>query len=157
MIINGYRVSNHLWSQAQAKGIPAPAVVAVLEQRTELHWIRVNGVGKCQRCGITKHEHNGVWVSENGHRFAIGIVVCDRCRTAITTYKANDEGCTPIRADQNIRQYQRKCADCDKKFIITARTWEKLSEQTRHKCHGRVVDLIAEDDKDKRGRYYLGK
>ena len=155
MMINGYRVSNHIWVRAEAKNIPAEAVVAVLERRTQTHWVRVNGLGKCQKCGVDKYEYNGVWLSAKGERVAIGIVVCDRCKSAITVYKNNNEGCTPIRPDQPIKSYQRECGDCGRRFRITAQTWEKLHEQTNHKCRGKFVDLIAEDDKDKRGRYFI--
>lgn len=146
---------NHIWTQAEKKGIDKRAVLELANRRSAIFYIRERGLGKCD-CGVAKHGWNGIG-SIDGVRYAIEMVVCPKCGDARTVYMMNNAGCTPIRPDQwakGQRKYERKCDDCGKKFLITAQTWEKLREQTTHKCKGKTVDLIADEHKDMKGKYH---
>ena len=156
--MNAPIIRNHVWVQAQKKGIDPRAILEVANKKSPVFFIRQNGLGKCD-CGVAKHGWNGIG-NIDGKRYAIEMVVCPKCGDGRTAYEMNDATCTPIRPDQwakGQRKFERKCGDCGKKFTITAQTWEKLSEQTTHKCRGKVVDLIAPHHKDKRGKYHLEK
>lgn len=145
----------HIWEMAEKKGIDPRAVEEVADKKSNIFYIRERGLGKC-RCGVAKHGWNGIG-NIAGKRYAVEMVVCPNCGDARTVYMMNNAGCTPIRPDQwarGERKYERKCDDCGKKFTITAQTWEKLREQTTHKCRGKVVDLIAEEHKDMKGKYH---
>jgi len=149
------RIRKHILKVAQDKNLDINAVNEIIENRCDIRYIRTHGLGTCRDCGTAKHEMNGFGKAKhNGKRYAYGIVYCPKCEWAITVYINNDEGCTPIRPDQkNVKQYPRKCNDCGRKFTITARTWEKLKEQTTHKCRGKVVDLIADEHRHLTGIY----
>lgn len=149
-----YRITRHLQEQANAKQIPMQVVNTILEGKSEIYFPSVWNHDKC-KCGFAKSCLSGIMTWE-GKRHAVSVIVCDTCVVAITTHKMPEAGCTPLRADQpNQKKYERTCADCGRRFTITARTWEKLSEQTMHKCkHNKRVDLIADEDRDKKGKYY---
>lgn len=150
-------VKPHIWKQANDKKLPHGAIQQVLEGKSATFYTRKQGLGKCKFCGNDKHELNGIGQWE-GKRYALGIVICPNCEIAITVYQMNNEGCTPIRPDQwarGERRYIRSCGDCGKSFTITAQTWEKLHEQTAHKCrNGKRVDLISDEHKGLTGKYH---
>ncbi|NBS70008.1 hypothetical protein EBT31_14000 [bacterium] len=149
-----YRITRHLQEQAGNKKIPMPVINAILEGKSEIFFPQVWSHDKC-KCGFPKTCLSGIMKWENV-RYAVSVIVCDTCGVAITTHKMAEAGCTPLRADQpNVKKYERECADCGRNFVVTARTWEKLHEQTNHKCkHGKWVDLIADEDRNEKGRYY---
>ena len=149
---------NHIYTQANKKKLSIPAVHELAEKKSPVFFIRESGLGKCDSCGTAKHGWNGIG-NINGVRYALEMVVCPTCGDARTVYMMNNAGCTPIRQDQvakGVKRFERKCDDCGKKFTITAQTWEKLSEQTMHKCkNGKRVDLIADEHRDMTGKYFL--
>ena len=149
-------IRNHVWTMAQAKGISPKAIQEVANKKSSVFFIRQHGLGKCS-CGVAKEGWNGIGTID-GVRYAIEMVRCPQCGDFRTAYKMNNDGCTPIRPDQwarGERKFERKCDDCGKKFVITAQTWEKLSEQTMHKCkNGKRVDLIADEHRDMKGKYH---
>lgn len=150
-----YRITRHLQEQAQLKAIPMPVINAILEGESPIYIPQVWHHDKC-KCGFAKSCLSGI-MNWDGKRHAVSVIVCDTCVVAITTHKMAEAAVTPIRADQpHVKQYHRSCGDCGRNFTITARTWEKLSEQTMHKCkHNRRVDLIADEDRNKKGKYFL--
>lgn len=152
--LNLSKIAKHIYNVAYRKGLPAQAIQEIISGRSQVRFVRTQGLGKCQRCGHNKHEVNGIGKLPNGERYAIGIIICPKCEVAITAYLNNNEGCTPIRPDQKgVTQYRRECGDCGRKFLITARTWEKLKQQTTHNCKGQTVDLIADEHRTLKGAY----
>ena len=148
------QITKHLIEQANKKGISLGAVNVVLENKADVNLRRERKHDICERCTNPKWEWSGIGKWQN-IKFAITTIVCDTCKKAITVYEMDESGCTPLRGDQpNVKGYDRPCADCGRKFHITARTWEKLREQTTHKCKGKVVDLIADKHQDMKGKYF---
>lgn len=148
---------NHIYTQAHKKELSVPAIEEIAHQRSQVFYIRENKLGKCDSCGTAKEGWNGIGTID-GVRYAIEMVVCPTCGDARTVYMMNNAGCTPIRQDQwnsGQRRFTRQCGDCGKSFVITAQTWEKLSEQTMHKCkNGKRVDLIADEHRNMTGKYF---
>lgn len=146
----------HIFTVAQDKKIPLPAIHEVANKKSAIFYVREKGLGTCD-CGVAKHGWNGIGTI-SGVRYALEMVVCPNCGDARTVYLMNNAGCTPIRPDQwarGERKFQRSCGDCGKSFAVTAQTWEKLSEQTMHKCkNGKRVDLIADEHRDMKGKYH---
>lgn len=151
---------NHIFVQAEKKNISVSAIHELANKRSAIFYIRESGLGKCSTCGTNKQGWNGIG-NIDGVRYALEMVVCPTCGDARTVYMMNNAGCTPIRADQwarGERRFSRSCGDCGKAFTITAQTWEKLSEQTMHKCkHGKRVDLIADEHREMKGKYHPKK
>ena len=151
---NEMRITKHLIEQAAKKGIDMGAIQMVLDNKADVNLRRERKHDICDKCMTAKWEWSGIG-SYKGIRFAITTIVCDTCKSAITVYEMDENGCTPLRGDQpNVRSYQRPCGDCGTTFTITARTWEKLREQTTHKCKGKTVDLIADKHRDMKGKYF---
>lgn len=151
-----YQLSKHIVSQASAKNIPLPVVNTILMGKADTMFVSVNH-DNCTKCGVKKTRMTGV-VNYNKTRYAIDVVVCDKCNLAITVHLSNYSVRTPIRIDQNITHYECDCPDCGKSFRVTARTWEKFIEQTTHKCKGgKRVDLVADEHKGLTGKYALPK
>lgn len=153
-----YRLSQHLVTQANAKNIPLPVVEMVLHDFSQTRFISTMNHDKCNKCATPKTRVTGV-TNYKGTRHAIDVVVCDRCSLAITVHVSNYSAVTPIRADQpEVKYFIRYCPECNKPFRVTARTWEKLSEQTMHGCKNGVrTDLISDEHRNMKGKYYLPK
>ena len=152
-----YRLSRHIVEQANAKNIPVPVIDMVLHDFSVTRFVSIMHHDKCKKCANAKFRVTGV-CNYQSKRYAIDVVVCDTCLLGITTHLSNYSAVTPIRADQpNVKFFIRECPECAKPFRITARTWEKLSEQTMHSCNGVRTDLIADEHRNMKGKYYLPK
>lgn len=148
------KITNHLVTQAQNKKIALGAIMQVLEGRADIVLKRERMHDICERCTNPKQGWTGIGKYQN-ERYNLTTIVCVTCDNAITVYEAEEECCTPLRGDQpNQKAYKRTCADCNRHFTITARTWEKLREQTTHKCKGKSVNLIADKHQEMKGKYF---
>jgi hypothetical protein len=149
------RISRHTEEMAGKKNIPLAIVHLVAEKKAETNMARTLRNDLCPRCSTEKQEWTGYGVFQ-GKRYGIAVVVCVKCDTTRTAYKAPTHGRTPIRDDQwakNKRQYRACCDDCGTKRTISARTWEELASQTNHRCKGnKLVNFIADEHKHLKGK-----
>lgn len=149
------RISKHTAEQAQKKNIPLAVVQSVATKRCDTNMTRTLHRDTCPHCSTEKEEWTGYGVFQ-GKRYGVSVVVCVKCETVRTTYKAPTHGRTPIRDDQwndGQRQYRACCDDCGARRTVTARTWEELAKQTNHRCRGnKLVNFIAQEHKHLKGK-----
>lgn len=149
------RISKHTEEQATKKNIPLAVVFMVAHKKCDTNMVRTLHGDKCPRCSCEKQEWTG-YGQFQGKRFGVSVVVCVRCDSTRTTYKAPTHGRTPIRDDQwekGQREYRACCDDCGKRFTVKARTWEDLRKETNHRCRGnKLVNLIADEHKHLKGK-----